>query len=84
MISRLAGKQKLKKGNPKRSFLFQKIKFTTGSPSRLVKKLISKNGKRHLRQAERSAIRFLIIAEAFKRMAASHVHTRLPVLYPEN
>jgi hypothetical protein len=43
----------------------------------------AKNGKRHLRQAESSAIRFLIIAEAFKRMAASHVHTRLPVLYPE-
>ena len=34
----------------------------------------SKNGKRYLRQAEDSAIRFLIIAEAFKRMAASHVH----------
>src|SRR6185295_3445562 len=45
---------------------------------------IDKNGKRHLRQAESSAIRFLIIAEAFKRMAASHVHTRLPVLYPED
>ena len=44
----------------------------------------AKNGKRHLRQAESSAIRFLIIAEAFKRMAASHVHTRLPVLYPED
>lgn len=44
----------------------------------------SKNGKRYLRQAESSAIRFLIIAEAFKRMAASHVHTRLPVLYPED
>jgi hypothetical protein len=43
----------------------------------------NKNGKRYLRQAESSAIRFLIIAEAFKRMAASHVHTRLPVLYPE-
>jgi hypothetical protein len=44
----------------------------------------AKNGKRYLRQAESSAIRFLIIAEAFKRMAASHVHTRLPVLYPED
>jgi hypothetical protein len=44
----------------------------------------TKNGKRYLRQAESSAIRFLIIAEAFKRMAASHVHTRLPVLYPED
>jgi hypothetical protein len=45
--------------------------------------LYTKHGKRHLRQAESSAIRFLLIAEAFKRMAASHVHTRLPVLYPE-
>ena len=44
----------------------------------------AKNGKRHLRQAESSAIRFLIIAEAFKRMAASHVHTRLPVCIPKN
>ena len=43
----------------------------------------SKNGKRYLRQAESSAIRFLIIAEAFKRMAASHVHTRLPVCIPK-
>jgi len=44
--------------------------------------LYAKNGKRYLRQAESSAIRFLIIAEAFKRMAASHVHTRLPVCIP--
>jgi len=48
-----------------------------------------KNGKRYLRQAESSAIRFLIsrlsfYTQAFKRMAASHVHTRLPVLYPED
>ena len=42
----------------------------------------SKNGKRYLQQAEDSAIRFLIIAEAFKRMAASHVHTRLPICIP--
>jgi hypothetical protein len=45
---------------------------------------VYKNGKRYLRQAESSAIRFLIIAEALKRMAASHVHTRLPVLYPDD
>jgi hypothetical protein len=43
----------------------------------------TKNGKRYLRQAESSAIRFLIIAEAFKRMAASHVHTKLPVCIPK-
>ena len=44
--------------------------------------LVRKNGKRYLQQAEDSAIRFLIIAEAFKRMAASHVHTRLPICIP--
>jgi len=43
---------------------------------------VCKNGKRYLQQAESSAIRFLIIAEAFKRMAASHVHTRLPICIP--
>src|SRR6266851_3869947 len=41
-----------------------------------------RNGKRYLQQAESSAIRFLIIAEALKRMAASHVHTRLPICIP--
>ena len=43
---------------------------------------VCKNGKRYLQQAESSAIRFLIIAEALKRMAASHVHTRLPICIP--
>src|SRR6267143_1080150 len=47
-------------------------------------RLHSKNGKRYSRQAESSAVRFLKIAEAFNRMAASHVHTRLPILYPED
>ena len=41
-----------------------------------------KNGKRHTQQAESGAIRFLKIAEAFNRMAASHVHTRLPICIP--
>ena len=45
---------------------------------------LPKNGKRYPQQAESSAIRFLKIAEAFNRMAASHVHAWLPVLYPED
>ena len=43
-----------------------------------------KNGKRYLQQAEDSAIRFLIIAEAFKRMAAWHVHDVAADLYPDD
>lgn len=44
MITRLAGKQKPKRANPKRSFLFQKIKLqiNSGRQSRLAKKLIPK------------------------------------------
>jgi hypothetical protein len=45
--------------------------------------VVAKNGKRYFRRTESSAIRFLKIAEAFNRMAASHVHTRLPVCIPK-